>query len=112
MNSMKEKITLPIHIDDVESVTDCWIYNRLAIIKTSPYYRDWMASHYNLCSGSGNFHFGEINMYPPSQMCIRDSPKCNPMDNDIYCYFAYHTSEPIYSKYIVRHYIQKGRTPI
>ena len=63
---MKEKITLPIHIDDVESVTDCWIYNRLAIIKTSPYYRDWMASHYNLCSGSGNFHFGEINMYPPS----------------------------------------------
>lgn len=66
MSNMKEKIKLPIHIDDVESVTDCWIYNRLAIIKTSPYYRDWIASHYNLYSNSGNFHFGEINLYTPS----------------------------------------------
>lgn len=63
---MKEILKLPIHIEDVDSVTDCWIYNRLAIIKTSQYYRDWIASHYNLYSDAGNFHFGEMNMYPPS----------------------------------------------
>ncbi len=43
---MEEKFELPIHIEDVDSVTDCWIYNRLAIIKTSPYYKDWIASHW------------------------------------------------------------------
>lgn len=63
---MRRLFKLPIHINDVESVTDCWIYNRLSIIKTSPYYRDWIASHYNLYSDSGNFHFGEMNIYPPS----------------------------------------------
>ena len=31
---MEEKFELPIHIEDVDSVTDCWIYNRLAIIKS------------------------------------------------------------------------------
>ena len=63
---MKEILKLPIHIEDIDSVTDCWIYNRLAIIKTSPYYKDWIASHYNLYSDSSNFHFGEVNIYPPS----------------------------------------------
>lgn len=38
----------------------------MAIIKTSPYYRDWIASHYNLYSIAGNFHFGEMYMYPPA----------------------------------------------
>lgn len=66
MRVSMEKRKLPIHIEDVDSVTDCWIYNRLAIIKTSQYYRDWIASHYNLYSDAGNFHFGEMNMYPPS----------------------------------------------
>lgn len=64
---MKEKFILPIHIEDVDSVTDCWIYNRLAIIKTSPYYKDWIASHYNLCASSGyNFHFGDVSIYRPA----------------------------------------------
>lgn len=64
---MKEILKLLIHIEDVDSVTDCWIYNRLAIIKTSPYYKDWIASHYNLHVNSGyNFHFGDVSMYPPA----------------------------------------------
>lgn len=64
---MTERVELPIHIEDIESVTDCWIYNRLAIIKTSPYYKDWIASHYNLYVNSGyNFHFGDVSMYPPA----------------------------------------------
>ena len=64
---MKEILKLPIHIEDVDSVTDCWIYNRLAIIKISPYYKDWIASHYNLYASSGyNFHFGDVCLYPPA----------------------------------------------
>lgn len=63
----QDRIELPIYISDVESVTDCWIYNRLAIIKTSPYYEDWISSHYNLYSTQVlNFHFGNIIMYPPA----------------------------------------------
>ena len=60
------ELKLPIYTEGIDSVTDCWIYNRLAIIKTSPYYRDWIASHYNLYSASGNFHFGETKIYSPS----------------------------------------------
>lgn len=81
---MEEKFELPIHIEDVDSVTDCWIYNRLAIIKTSPYYKDWIASHYNLYSDSSNFHFGEVNIYPPSyheEILQRKSLKVFHMDS-------------------------------
>ena len=81
---MKEILKLPIHIEDIDSVTDCWIYNRLAIIKTSPYYKDWIASHYNLYSDAGNFHFGEMNMYPPSyheEILQRKSLKVFHMDS-------------------------------
>lgn len=64
---MKKKYELPIYISDIDSVTDCWIYNRLAIIKTSPYYQDWIASHYNLyVNDRYNFHFGNVSMYPPA----------------------------------------------
>lgn len=64
---MTERVKLPIHIEDIESVTDCWIYNRLAIIKTSPYYKDWIASHYSLhTSNMYNFHFGDVCIYPPA----------------------------------------------
>lgn len=45
---MKEILKLPIHIEDVDSVTNCWIYNRLTIIRTSPYHKKRMASLYNL----------------------------------------------------------------
>ena len=58
-------VTLPIHASDIECVTDCWIYNRLAIIKTSPYYKDWIASHYDLFMDvSYSFHFGETSVIP------------------------------------------------
>ena len=64
---MKNFFELPIHIEDVESVTNCWIFNRLAIIKTSPYYKDWIASHYNLyVNNEYNFYFGDVSMYPPA----------------------------------------------
>lgn len=63
----RDRIELPICIYNVESVTDCWIYNRLSIIKTSPYYEDWISSHYNLYSTQVlNFHFGNIAMYSPA----------------------------------------------
>lgn len=45
---MKEILQLPIHIEDIDSVTECWTYNRLTIVKNSLYYRDWIASHYDL----------------------------------------------------------------
>lgn len=62
-----EVFELPIHIYDVDVTTDCWIYSRLAIIKTSPYYNEWVASHYNLyATDKFNFHFGNMNLYPPS----------------------------------------------
>lgn len=64
---MSKFIELPIQTDDVGCVTDCWIYNRLAIIKTSPFYSDWLASHYNLLSiEHNNIFFGDISLYPPS----------------------------------------------
>lgn len=64
---MSKFIELPIQIDDIGCVTDCWIYNRLAIIKTSPFYSDWIASHYDLLSmDHNNIFFGDISLYPPS----------------------------------------------
>ena len=59
---------LPLKIGDIESVTECWTYNRLTIVKNSPYYRDWIASHYNLFVDSKlyNFTFGENNKIFPT----------------------------------------------
>lgn len=65
--SSNQKVKLPVHIEDVASVTECWTYNRLAIIKTSPYYRDWIASRYDLYTTNDyNFYFGNTWLYPPS----------------------------------------------
>lgn len=61
---MKSKFELPIHISDVETVTDCWIFQRLAVIKTSPHWKAWMASHYNIYSTREYcFGFGEATAY-------------------------------------------------
>lgn len=60
---MNERIELPIQLSDIECVSKCWIFNRLAIIKTSPYYRDWIASHFNLVATSG-FQFDFENAKP------------------------------------------------
>lgn len=63
----KNIFKLPIHISDVDCVTECWIFNRLAIIKNSPYYEDWIASHYSLYADSDyNFFFGETSTVLPS----------------------------------------------
>lgn len=36
-------------------------------MKTSPYYKDWITSHYNLCVNSRyNFYFGDVSMYSPA----------------------------------------------
>lgn len=63
-----DKYELPIEMDNIPCVTDCWIYNRLIIIKTSKFYIDWIASHYNLFAESSNynFHFGEISITEPN----------------------------------------------
>lgn len=45
---MLEKLELPIEIENIDCVSKCWIYNRMAIRKISPYYRDWIASQYNI----------------------------------------------------------------
>lgn len=57
------KLELPIQLNNIECVSKCWIYNRLAIIKTSPYYKDWIASHFNLVATSG-FQFDFENAKP------------------------------------------------
>lgn len=64
---MSEKIVeLPTNIYNVECVTECWTYNRLIVLKTSPYYEDWIASHYSLyTTNQYNFRFGETWMYTP-----------------------------------------------
>ena len=64
---MKQKILkLPINIDEVECVTECWTFNRMAILKTLPYYEDWIASHYDLHATSNfNFFFGQNQIYTP-----------------------------------------------
>lgn len=47
-------------------VTECWIFNRLAILRTSEYYADWVASHYPLYADSDyNFFFGETSTLLP-----------------------------------------------
>ncbi len=67
MENIKQQ-ELPIETDNIACVTDCWIYNRLIIIKTSPFYNDWIASHYNLfCKGADyEFNFGEIGLTEPN----------------------------------------------
>ena len=64
---MKNQIyELPICIDNVECVTECWTFNRMAILKTLPYYEDWIASHYELYATSNyNFFFGQLRLYAP-----------------------------------------------
>ena len=64
---MSDKVfTLPIVIEDVECVTECWTHNRMVVLKTSPYYEDWIASRYNIYTTSlFNFYFGETWMYTP-----------------------------------------------
>ena len=67
MNFTKKTVILPIYMNNIDCVTSCWIYNRLAIIKTSPYYSDWVASHYNLFADSDFvFSFGETTKIPAS----------------------------------------------
>lgn len=58
---------MPLKFDDVPVVTDCWVYNRLAIIRSSKYYEAWIATHYNLISTENhNFYFGETDFDLPS----------------------------------------------
>ena len=60
------KIELPIDFENIECITDCWIYNRLIILKTSPYYEDWIASHYSLSVNNiFNFRFGDAERISP-----------------------------------------------
>lgn len=63
-----DKYELPIETENIPCVTDCWIYNRLIIIKTSRFYIDWIASHYNLFSKLSNydFNFGETSLTDPN----------------------------------------------
>ena len=60
---MNERIELPIQLEAIDCVSKCWIYNRLAIIKTSPYYKDWISSHFNLVIRKG-FQFDFENAKP------------------------------------------------
>lgn len=63
-----EKFELAIDTENVDCVTDCWIYNRLIIIKTSPFYNDWIVSHYNLYCKSFDYEFsyGDISLTEPN----------------------------------------------
>lgn len=62
----KEKVELAINIEEIGCVTECWVFNRLAILKTSKYYEDWVASHYPLYADADlNFFFGETSSLLP-----------------------------------------------
>lgn len=63
-----EKFELAIDTENVDCVTDCWIYNRLIIIKTSPFYNDWIISHYNLYCKEFDYEFsyGDIRLTEPN----------------------------------------------
>lgn len=56
------KKTLPIVLENAAIVTECWTFEKLAIIQTSPLAEDWLASHFRLyidpcfCA-----HFGETS---------------------------------------------------
>ena len=39
------KKTLPIVLENAAIVTECWTFEKLAIIQTSPLAEDWLASH-------------------------------------------------------------------
>lgn len=59
---------LPISISNAMIVSECWTFTRLAIIQTSPYAQDWIASHMRIFADfSGDIHFGEnLRRYLPS----------------------------------------------
>ena len=64
----KERVELKINIAEAGCVTDCWIFTRLAILKTSEYYEDWVASHYPLYADpDSNFFFWETSTILPAQ---------------------------------------------
>lgn len=51
---------LPIEIQNAAVVTECWTFEKLAIIQTSPYARDWLASHFRIyIDNSLCVYFGE-----------------------------------------------------
>lgn len=58
------KMKLPIKISNIECVTECWTFNRMIILNQSPYYKDWIASHYNLYVDRGEFHFEQMVCTP------------------------------------------------
>ena len=63
----KERVELKINIAEAGCVTDCWIFTRLAILRTSEYYEDWVASHYPLYADpDSNFFFGETSTIHPA----------------------------------------------
>ncbi|GEM_PF-2826525 len=65
--SVQMIIKLPLEIEKVAVVTECWLFNRLAVIQASRYAEDWIASHYNLfMSPEGNFMFGDMEIDLPS----------------------------------------------
>lgn len=70
---MLEKLELPIEIENIDCVSKCWIYNRMAIIKISPYYRDWIASHYNLIASNGfGFEFENVTPTYHEEILMRE----------------------------------------
>lgn len=77
---MKEKLVLPIQLNGIDAATECWTFNRLAILKTGPYYEDWMVSHYNLMGAANyNLYFGELEHYTTAyhdEILLREERPC------------------------------------
>lgn len=68
---MNEKLILPIQIENIDCVSKCWIYSRMAIIKTFPYCNDWIASYYNLIASNG-FEFENVTLAYHEEILIRE----------------------------------------
>jgi len=62
------KKTLPIERTNLIDSTECWTFEKLAIIQASPYAEDWLASHLNVFMDYDYVvSFGEsYYKYPPS----------------------------------------------
>ena len=61
MQYSNSKVILPINTN-TSITSECWTYNKLAIIETSPYASSWLASHFELYFDNNfNVFFGKYN---------------------------------------------------
>ncbi len=91
---------LPIEIKNVKIMSECWTFNKVAIIQTSKYADAWLASHFNLLIDSSNsIYFGEwLRQY--SSMYYDDILSINCID--------FKSMREVEIIEVIKHYIDNG----